>query len=107
MSVFPLVNKDGLPEKAQQVYRMLLDEGFTVVYDVSGSIGRRYARADEAGTLLGITVDYDTVEKDTVTLRDRNSWKQVSANLCELPELLQKFFRNKLDFEDLGKIIER
>ncbi|MEJ2243272.1 MAG: glycine--tRNA ligase [Candidatus Bathyarchaeota archaeon] len=107
ISVFPLVNKDGLPEKAEEVFRILLDEGFMVNKDVSGSIGRRYARADEAGTQLGLTVDYDTVENNSVTLRDRDSWKQVRSNLSELSDLLHAYFRSKLNFEDLGKIIER
>jgi glycyl-tRNA synthetase len=107
ISVFPLVNKDGLPEKAEEVFRILLDEGFMVNKDVSGSIGRRYARADEAGTQLGLTVDYDTVQNDSVTLRDRDSWKQVRSNLSGLSDLLHAYFRNKLNFEDLGKIIEK
>ena len=107
MSVFPLVNKDGLLEKADEVYHMMVNEGFTVDWDSSGSIGRRYARADEAGTLLGITVDYDSLEDGTVTLRDRDSWTQVRSKLSDLPGLLKDYFQNKINFEDLGKLIER
>src|SRR5947209_8682493 len=72
-AVYPLVNKDGLVEKAQSVHRSLRESGLRAEYDDSGSIGRRYARADEAGIPLGITVDYDTLKDDTVTLRDRDS----------------------------------
>ena len=107
VSVFPLMNKDGLPEKADEVYHMLVDDGFTVDWDSSGSIGRRYARADEAGTPLGITIDYQTLEDGTVTLRDRDSWRQVRSEVDKLPELLRSYFRHKLDFEGLGELIER
>jgi len=96
------VSKDGLPEKAFKVYKMLVDEGFVVEYDEAGSIGRRYARADEVGIPLGITIDYETLKDDTVTIRDRDSWKQVRSVIGELPELLHKYFRKKIDFEDLG-----
>jgi glycyl-tRNA synthetase len=106
-SVFPLVSKDGLPEKAKQVYQMLINEDFAVEWDESGSIGRRYARADEAGTPLGITIDYRTLEDGTVTLRDRDSWRQVRSEADNLPQLLHTYFRHKLDFEGLGELIER
>lgn len=102
VGVYPLVSKDGLQEKALKVYRMLLDEGFMVEYDDAGSIGRRYARADEIGIPLGVTVDYETLENDTVTIRDRDSWKQVRSRIKDLPELLHKYFRWKVDFEELG-----
>jgi glycyl-tRNA synthetase len=107
VSVFPLMNKDGLLEKADEVYHMLVNEGFSVDWDSSGSIGRRYARADEAGTPLGITVDYQTLEDGTLTLRDRDSWRQVRSELGKLPELLHAYFCNKIGFKDLGKLIER
>jgi glycyl-tRNA synthetase len=103
--VYPLVSKDGLPEKAMEVHKMLLDEGFLSEFDEAGSIGRRYARADEIGVALGITVDYDTFNDSTVTIRDRDSWKQVRAKVEALPELLRKYFRGKIDFEDLGSPI--
>ncbi len=106
IGVYPLVSKDGLPEKALQVYKMLLNEGFMVEYDEAGSIGRRYARADEIGIPLGITVDYETLNDNTVTIRDRDSWKQVRSRSENLPELLHKYFRRKADFEDLGKPFE-
>ncbi len=106
-SVFPLVSKDGLPEKAKEVYQMLINEGFAVEWDESGSIGRRYARADEAGTPLGITIDYRTLEDGTVTLRDRDSWRQVRSEIDKLSQLLHAYFRHKLDFEGLGELIER
>jgi len=105
VGVYPLVSKDGLPEKAMEVHKMLLDEGFLSGFDEAGSIGRRYARADEIGVALGITVDYDTFNDNTVTIRDRDSWKQVRAKVEALPELLRRYFRGKIDFEDLGSPI--
>ena len=83
-AVYPLVNKDGLEEKAQSVHRSLLQSGLRVEYDDAGSIGRRYARADEAGIPLGITVDYDTLKDGSVTLRDRDSWNQIRVQISEL-----------------------
>jgi len=104
--VYPLVSKDGLPEKALQLHKMLVDEGFVVEYDEAGSIGRRYARADEVGVPLGITVDYETIENNTITIRDRDSWKQVRSRIQGLPELLHKYFRGKMPFESLGRSSE-
>jgi len=104
--VYPLVSKDGLPEKASQVYQMLVREGFTAEYDESGSIGRRYARADEAGTPLGVTIDYDTLKDEAVTIRDRDSWKQVRSEVKQLPELLRAYFRFEKNFEDLGRLVK-
>lgn len=105
VSVYPLVNKDGLAEKAQEVHNMLVNESFMVDIDDAGSIGRRYARADEAGVPLGITVDYDTMKDGTITIRDRDSWKQVRSALKDLPKLLQGYFQGKIGFEDLGTLV--
>ncbi|MCJ7560548.1 His/Gly/Thr/Pro-type tRNA ligase C-terminal domain-containing protein, partial [Candidatus Bathyarchaeota archaeon] len=70
-----------------------------------GSIGRRYARADEAGIPLGITIDYDTLSEGTVTIRDRDSWRQVRSPIKDLPELMHKYFQGKTNFEDLGTLL--
>ncbi|NLE04711.1 MAG: glycine--tRNA ligase [Crenarchaeota archaeon] len=106
VGVYPLMSKDGMQEKAIEIQRQLTQEGITVEFDDAGSIGRRYARADEAGIPLGITIDYDTLTQNTVTIRDRDSWRQVRSQVKELPDLLQKYFQNKLNFEDLGILIE-
>jgi glycyl-tRNA synthetase len=95
-----------LPEKALELRQMLLDEGLVAEYDETGSIGRRYARADEIGIPLGITVDYETLKDDTVTIRNRDSWKQVRSKIGDLPLLLRRYFRGKIAFEDLGKPCE-
>ncbi|MEM0215947.1 MAG: glycine--tRNA ligase [Candidatus Bathyarchaeia archaeon] len=105
VGVYPLVNRDGLPEKALEVANMLIKEGFSVEYDDAGSIGRRYARADEIGIPLGITVDYETLKDDSVTIRDRDTWRQVRNQISALPELLNKYFRKKIEFEEMGYLV--
>ena len=74
-AVFPLVKKDGMPERAQAIYRELKAQ-FNVFYDEKGAIGRRYRRQDEAGTPYCITVDGQTTTEGTVTIRDRDTCRQ-------------------------------
>ena len=81
--VFPLVNKDGLQEAALEIFREL-QETLDVFYDQSGSIGRRYARADEVGVPYCITIDYDTLKDKTVTLRNRDDRAQQRVPVSSL-----------------------
>jgi glycyl-tRNA synthetase len=74
-AIFPLVKKDGMPEKSMAIYKHL-QRHFPVFYDEKGAVGRRYRRQDEAGTPFCITVDGQTNEDGTVTLRERDSMKQ-------------------------------
>jgi glycyl-tRNA synthetase len=74
-AVFPLVKKDGMPEVAQEIYRALKKD-FNVFYDEKGAVGRRYRRQDEAGTPFCITVDGQTLQDRTVTIRDRDTLQQ-------------------------------
>jgi glycyl-tRNA synthetase len=74
-AVFPLVKKDGMPERAREIYGTL-KQRFNTFYDEKGAVGRRYRRQDEAGTPYCITVDGQTLEDDTVTIRDRDSLEQ-------------------------------
>jgi glycyl-tRNA synthetase len=74
-AVFPLVNKDGMPEKALKLYREL-KPAFNTVFDDKGAVGRRYARQDEAGTPFCVTIDTQTLSDDTVTIRDRDTQVQ-------------------------------
>jgi glycyl-tRNA synthetase len=101
-AIYPLVTKDSLPELAKKIYSMLIDEGFWVEYDDSGSIGRRYARADEVGVPICVTIDYQSLDDNTVTLRDLETWKQVRVNVDNLPMLLENYLNKKAIFEDLG-----
>ena len=102
VGVYPLVSKDGIPEKTREVHQKLVNEGIAAELDETGSIGRRYARADEAGVPLGVTVDYETLKNGTVTVRDRDTWQQVRARISDLPELLHRYFQEKINFKDLG-----
>jgi glycyl-tRNA synthetase len=103
IGVFPLMNKDDLTAKAMKVAQKLINEGFAVEYDNSGSIGRRYARMDEIGTPLCITIDYTTLKDETVTIRERDSWKQVRTNISRLAKLLHGYFNYERTFKDLGE----
>jgi len=105
VGVYPLMAKDGLAEKAKQLYALLMKEGYLVDYDDAGSIGRRYARADEAGTPLCITIDYQTLKDDTVTIRDRDSWKQVRTEIEKLPKNLRAYFNYQKDFQAMGQLL--
>jgi glycyl-tRNA synthetase len=106
VGIYPLMGKDGLDTKALELQRELTQAGFMTDYDEAGSIGRRYARADEAGVALGITIDYDTLTDDTVTIRDRDSWQQVRTPIKALPERLHQYFTGKIDFESLGRLLQ-
>jgi glycyl-tRNA synthetase len=99
VAVFPLLkNRPELVNKALEV-RDLLRPQMTVFYDDAGAIGRRYRRQDEAGTPFGVTVDFDTLGekgpelKETVTLRERDTMKQVRVKIDQLPALLLERIR--------------
>ena len=84
VAVFPLLkNKPELVAKAREVFERLT-ERWSCFYDQAGAIGRRYRRQDEIGTPLGITIDFDTLEDDTVTVRDRDTMEQVRMPISEL-----------------------
>jgi glycyl-tRNA synthetase len=87
--VFSLVKKDGILEKADEVFRSLRDAGVYAFIDHAGSIGKRYARADEIGVPYAITVDYDTLEKDVVTVRERDSRKQHTVGVDGILEFIR------------------
>ncbi|MCX6998290.1 MAG: His/Gly/Thr/Pro-type tRNA ligase C-terminal domain-containing protein, partial [Kiritimatiellaeota bacterium] len=88
VAVFPLLkNKPELVNKARGVYDVLRKR-WSAFWDVAGAIGRRYRRQDEAGTPFGVTVDFQTLEDDTVTLRERDSMQQIRLNIAALPDQL-------------------
>jgi glycyl-tRNA synthetase len=106
LAVFPLLTREPLEIKAREIYEYLLDNRFDVYYDEKGSIGRRYARADEIGIPLALTVDYQTLEDETVTLRDRDTWGQLRVPVNGLDEILLRYYRdNSIDFKGLEKIV--
>nr|MDE6048572.1 glycine--tRNA ligase [Paramuribaculum sp.] len=86
-AVMPLVKKDGLPEKAQEIVNDLKFD-FATRYDEKDSIGKRYRRQDAIGTPFCITVDHQTLEDSTVTLRERDSMEQTRVNIADLHKLI-------------------
>jgi glycyl-tRNA synthetase len=98
--VFPLVKKDGLDEKAKEIYFTLRND-FRIFYDDSGSIGRRYARMDEIGTPFCITLDYDTKEDGSVTVRERDSTLQKRVKISKLEPTFRTLLANKKLFTEL------
>lgn len=93
VGIFPLVNKDGLPEIAEKISNDI-GKNFAIFYDSKGAIGRRYRRMDEAGTPFGITVDHQTLEDGTVTLRDRDTMAQDRVSADQINSVLSE----KLNF---------
>ncbi|CAN5217425.1 glycine--tRNA ligase [soil metagenome] len=90
VGVFPLVKKDGMPERARAIHEGLRRSGIPSFYDEAGAIGRRYRRQDEAGTPFGVTVDGETMEDGTVTVRDRDSMEQVRISADGVEEHLRE-----------------
>jgi len=90
--VFPLMKKPPeLRELSQKLARTLRNRGYNILYDEAGSIGKRYRRADEAGTPFCCTIDFDTIEDLTVTLRDRDKPEEVvRMKMDEIPQFLDK-----------------
>ena len=86
--ICPLVKKDGLPEKARAIVDILRPH-FNILFDQQGSIGKRYYRQDEAGTPYGITVDHQTMEDNTVTLRHRDTQKQDRIAIDDILNIIQ------------------
>jgi|TARA_B100001964_G_C14230730_1_gene599895 glycyl-tRNA synthetase len=104
VAIFPLVsNKPIIVKKAKEVYNNL-KIFFNVFYDASGSIGRRYARQDEVGTPLCITIDFDSIKKDDVTIRERDSTKQIRVKIKDLGHRVWEYMVGA-KFEKLGKTI--
>jgi glycyl-tRNA synthetase len=98
VGVFSLVNK--LNDQTLPVYDLINDD-FHCVFDKSGSIGRRYARADEQGIPYCITFDFDSIKGKDVTVRDRDSTKQVRVKIKKLSEVLGKLLREEIKFKDI------
>ena len=88
-AIFPLVKKDGMPEIAKELYGVLKSE-YNVFYDEKGAVGRRYRRQDEAGTPYCITIDGQTLDDKTVTVRDRDSLEQIRVKLDECSALIRE-----------------
>jgi glycyl-tRNA synthetase len=103
-SILPLVKKDGLLEISQKILRDLLDKTyllFDIYFDEKGSIGKRYARLDEIGCNYCITIDHQTKEDHTVTIRDRDSFEQKRVSIDVLNQILVDLYFEKKRFKEI------
>lgn len=91
LGIFPLVNKDGMPEMGEKIYKDLR-QSLTCQFDAKQSIGKRYARMDEAGTPFCVTVDGDSLKDNTVTVRNRDTAQQERVGA----DKLKAYFTEKL-----------
>ena len=103
VGIFSLVNK--LDEEARKVYDSLKKE-FACTFDRSGSIGRRYARADEIGIPYCVTIDFDTLKNKDVTIRDRDTTEQIRVKIDDLKKTMSKLTNSEIEFGKAGKSIK-
>ena len=90
VAVMPLIDKDGLPEKAKEIYDEL-KLNFNTQYDFKDSIGKRYRRQDAIGTPFCVTIDYDSLKDDNVTIRHRDSMEQERIPIKKLEAHITKY----------------
>ncbi|NPE27017.1 glycine--tRNA ligase [Methanococcoides sp. SA1] len=98
VSVFPLIKKPEFTSLAKEIKADLVENDLVSSYDKSGSIGKRYARADEIGTPYCITVDHDSLESGIVTIRDRDTTEQVKVHKDKLAETIRDLVNDKVEF---------
>lgn len=103
VTVLPLLTRKELADPAKEIIAKLREKTLLVNYDDSGTIGRRYRRNDEIGTPYSVTVDYDTLEDGTVTIRDRDSMRQIRAPIKGIENVLYELIYRGRDFESAGK----
>ncbi|MFV9630458.1 MAG: glycine--tRNA ligase [Methanosarcinales archaeon] len=107
VAILPLLTRQELIEPARKIESSLRKKGVMVSYDDSGTIGRRYRRNDEIGTPYSITIDYDTLEDATVTIRDRDSMEQVRSRIDTIADTVHDLITGNIAFEDAGSPVEK
>ncbi|VVB72193.1 Proline--tRNA ligase [uncultured archaeon] len=105
VAVLPLMDRSELSGPARKIVEELRRCGMRVDYDTSGSIGRRYRRNDEIGTPYEVTVDYETLEQGTVTIRDRDSMQQIRVPKDLVAEKLSSLLSGALKFQEAGDLV--
>ena len=95
VGVFPIVSKSDFIKKSKKIKDLLIKNNFSVIYEENESIGKRYARADEIGIPIIITIDGQSLEDNTVTIRDRNSWKQIRIHKSKCKLFLTQIISGK------------
>jgi glycyl-tRNA synthetase len=93
VGIFPLIKKEPLQELARKIETDLKEE-YTVLYDEAGSIGKRYRRLDEAGTPFCVTVDFDGLDDNTVTVRYRDDMKQDRVSVDRIADVIRDGIKN-------------
>jgi glycyl-tRNA synthetase len=101
VAVFPLMGKPELLDPAQVIFEEMMDSGFVAQFDVGGSIGKRYRRQDEVGTPFCVTIDYETLENNTVTVRDRDSMRQIRTHREQLADTIKGLVNGSIKFDSL------
>jgi glycyl-tRNA synthetase len=104
-AVFPIIKQEEYVKIAEDIVKDLKKE-WNVVYDKSGSIGRRYARNDEIGTPYCITVDADSIPNSDITIRDRDSTLQIRVKIKNLKETLRSLIGGEIKFVNAGKLVQ-
>lgn len=97
VGVFPLMSKPELAPQARKIEKFLKDAGLVIMYDDSGSIGRRYARADEVGVPFCVTIDYEGLEDATATIRDRDTTRQKRFAVNDIPDAVRELLAGRVD----------
>ena len=100
-SVFPLLSKPEFIALSREIYTDLIENDIISSFDKSGSIGKRYARADEIGTPYCITIDHDSLETGIITVRDRDSAKQIKVHKDKLAETIRNLINDRIEFSSL------
>ena len=103
--IFPLLKKPNLVKFARKV-KADLEKDFVVTYDEAGSIGKRYLRSTELGVPYCITIDFDSLKKKDITIRDRNTAKQIRVKVKDIKEILRKLLEDEIKFVKAGKLIK-
>ena len=104
VGIFPIVKKEEMLKVAEDV-RDDLKKEFNVFYDTGGSVGRRYARQDEAGTPYCVTIDGDSIKGKDVTIRDRDTEKQIRVKIEDLKDVITQGLRGE-DIMKMGKMVD-
>jgi glycyl-tRNA synthetase (EC 6.1.1.14) len=102
VAILPLMDKDELVEPARRIFDEFRRCGMLAEFDTSGSIGRRYRRNDEIGTPYCITVDYQTLEDGTVTVRDRDTMQQIRIEADRAVDIIRDLMSGALCFSEAG-----
>ena len=100
VAVLPLLTRDELITPARKIETRLRNTGIQTTYDDSGTIGRRYRRNDEIGTPYAITIDYTSLENETVTIRDRTTMKQIRRPIKEIEDLITRLLKKEENFNN-------